>query len=103
MGTKNSELIEVNPDNMKVIFPNGDKQNYTSPFPLAETLKHKSLSSTDIIGLMVNGSVHSINSDLTVGVAKLEPLYTSSAEGFSMYKRTLVKVFATVVHILIIY
>jgi uridine kinase len=47
---------------------------------------------------MVNGSVQSINSELSVGVAKIEPLYTSSPEGFSMYKRTLVKVFATAVH-----
>ena len=92
------ELSEVNLDNVKVIFPNGDKQNYVSPLPLSETLKHKSLSSADIIGLMVNGSVQSINSELSVGVAKIEPLYTSSPEGFSMYKRTLVKVFATAVH-----
>jgi len=98
MCSTSPELTELDLDKVKVIYPNGDKQNYTSPLPLSETLKHKSLSSTDIIGLMVNGSVQSINSELSVGVAKIEPLYTSSPEGFSMYKRTLVKVFATAVH-----
>jgi len=95
---KTEEVKDIETGNIRVIFPNGDKQNFISPFPLEEALKHKTLSSTDIIGLLVNGSVQSINTKLTIGLAKIQPIYTSSSEGFSMYKRTLVKVFATAVH-----
>ena len=45
---------ELDLENVKVIFPDGETKKYPKPLHLAELLKHKSLSSPDIISLMVN-------------------------------------------------
>jgi len=47
---------------------------------------------------MVNGEVKSINSKISLGTAKVEPLLVNSYEGSSCYRRTLVQVFATAVN-----
>ena len=54
-----SDHVILDFENVKVIFPNGDTQKYPKPLVLSELLKHSSLSSDKIIGLMVNGEVKS--------------------------------------------
>ena len=100
MGCKLEPQVEINPDSdfIKIIFPDKDTRRYPKPLQLSELLKHKSLSSPDIIGLLVNGSVYSINSTISFGLAKISPLTADSSEGFAMYRRTLVKIFATAVN-----
>ena len=47
---------------------------------------------------MVNGEVKSINTVLTIGIAKIQPITLDCYEGWSIYRRTLVQVFATAVN-----
>jgi len=89
---------EIDFKNVKVIFPNGETQKYPKPLLLSELLKHPSLSSDKIIALMVNGEVKSLNKSIKVGIAKIAPVLVDSYEGSSVYRRTLVQVFATAVH-----
>ena len=89
---------EVNPNDVKVIYPNKSVERYPKPLQLSELLKHKSLSSPDIIGLIINGSVYSINSTISFGLARVSPIELDSSEGYAMYRRTLVKIFATAVY-----
>ena len=93
-----SQKTEIDLKNVKVIFPNGEEKKYPKPLALSELLTHSSLSSQDIIALMVNGEVKSINSKISLGIAKVEPLLVNSYEGSSCYRRTLVQVFATAVN-----
>ena len=65
---------------------------------LSELLNHASLSSKDIIALQVNGEVKSLNTSINFGLAKITPILKDSDEGWSMYRRTLVKIFATAVN-----
>ena len=81
--------------NVKVTFPDNSTEKYPKPLALEELLKHKSLSSKDIIALMVNGEVKSINSSIKFGLAKVEPILKDSYEGSSCYRRTLVQILAT--------
>ena len=90
--------FEIDLENVKVIFPDGDSKIYPKPLALSELLKHQSLSSPKIISLMVNGEVKSLNSTISVGIAKITPLLLDSKEGDSMYRRTLVHIFATAVN-----
>ena len=55
------QIEELDLENVKVIFPNGETKKYPKPLHLSELLTHPSLSSPDIISLMVNGEVKSIN------------------------------------------
>jgi uridine kinase len=100
MGTACKEVEEeIEPDTIKVIFPNGDKQRYPKPLKLSDLIPtHKSLSSPKLMALMVNGKVTSINSMLSTGIATIKPILYDSAEGFATYKRTLVQIFATAVN-----
>ena len=93
-----SDHVILDFENVKVIFPNGETQKYPKPLVLSELLKHSSLSSDKIIGLMVNGEIKSLNKSIKVGIAKVAPIYLDSYEGGSMYRRTLVQVFATAVN-----
>ena len=93
-----SQKSVIDLKNVKVIFPNGEEKKYPKPLALSELLTHSSLSSPDIIALMVNGEVKSINSKISLGTAKVEPLLVNSYEGSSCYRRTLVQVFATAVN-----
>ena len=97
MGCKAVEE-QMDPDTIKVIFPNRDILRFPKPLHLSQLLSHKSLSSPDIIGLMVNGTVYSIDSFISFGLAKVTPIEIESSEGYAMYRRTLVKIFATAVH-----
>ena len=47
---------------------------------------------------MVNGEVKSLNTRISFGIAKVAPLLLNSYEGSSMYRRTLVQIFATAVN-----
>jgi uridine kinase len=47
---------------------------------------------------MVNGEIKSLNTKLSIGLAKVTPILLDSYEGGSMYRRTLVQVFATAVN-----
>ena len=87
------EIIDL--ENVKVTFPDKDTKKYPKPLALTELLNHKSLSSKDIIALMVNGEVKSLNSSITFGTAKVAPLLKDSYEGPAMYRRTLVQILAT--------
>ena len=100
MGCKLEPKVEINPGNdfIKVVFPDKDTKRFPKPLQLTDLLKHKSLSSPDIIGLMVNDSVYSINSTISFGLAKISPLTADSSEGSAMYRRTLVKILATAVN-----
>ena len=89
---------EIDFQNVKVTFPDGDVQKYPKPLLLSDLLKHKSLSSPNIISLMVNGEVKSLNSKITFGIANISPILIDSYEGASTYRRTLVQIFATAVH-----
>ena len=89
---------EIDLENVKVIFPNGETQKYPKPLLLSDLLKHSSLSSDKIIALMVNGEIKSLNKKIRVGIAKVAPILSDSYEGSSMYRRTLVKIFATAVN-----
>ena len=92
------EQGEIDFENVKVIFPDGDTKKYPKPLLLSDLLSHKSLSSPDIIALMVNGEVKSLNTRISFGIAKISPLLINSYEGSSMYRRTLVQIFATAVN-----
>ena len=81
--------------NVKVTFPDNSTEKYPKPLALVELLKHKSLSSKDIIALMVNGEVKSLNKSISIGVAKVTPILKDSYEGSSCYRRTLVQILAT--------
>ena len=98
MGCQLEPAEEIDPKTIKVIFPNKETERFTKPLCLSELLQHKTLSSSDIIGMMVNGSVYSLNSSISVGIARISPIEKDSSEGFAMYKRTLVKIFATAVY-----
>ena len=90
---------ELGPDTIKVIFGKHDVQRYAKPLNLAEIIpNHKSLSSPDLIALLVNGKVTSINTTISTGIARIQPILYDSAEGFATYKRTLVQIFATAVY-----
>ena len=89
---------EIDLENVKVTFPNGETQKYPKPLLLSDLLSHPSLSSEDIISLMVNGEVKSLNNRISIGVVKVTPLLKNSYEGSSMYRRTLVQIFATAVN-----
>ena len=97
MGCKEIEE-QMDPETIKVIFPDKDTQRFPKPLHLSELLKHKSLSSSDIIGLKVNGTIYSIDSLISVGLARVFPIELESSEGYAMYRRTLVKIFATAVN-----
>ena len=89
----------MDPETIKVIFPNGDTQRYPKPLYLKDLIQfNKKLSSPNIIALLVNGKVTSINSYISKGIANIKPISIDSAEGFATYKRTLVQIFATAVN-----
>ena len=92
------QFEELDLENVKVIFPDGDIKKYPKPLILSELLSHKSLSSPEIILLMVNGEIKSFNSKISFGIAKVSPILLSSYEGGAAYRRTLVQIFATAVH-----
>ena len=92
------QFEEIDFENVKVIFPNDETKKYPKPLLLSELLSHPSLSSPNIICLMVNGEVKSLNSKINVGIAKVTPIVLDSYEGSACYRRTLVKIFATAVH-----
>ena len=96
MSETNPEIIDF--ENVKVIFPDGEEKKYPKPLVLSELMKHPSLSSPDIITLMVNGEVKSFNSSISFGIAKVKPIVLDSYEGASTYRRTLVQIFATAVN-----
>ena len=96
--SKNDNCFEIDFENVKVIFPNGEEKKYPKPLILSELLNHASLSSKDIIALQVNGEVKSLNTSINFGLAKITPILKDSDEGWSMYRRTLVKIFATAVN-----
>ena len=98
MSTIEEKSEEIDFKNIKVIFPDGEEKKYPKPLILSKLLEHPSLSSKDIIALMVNGEVKSFNTIINFGIAKICPILLDSYEGMSMYKRTLVRVFATAVH-----
>jgi uridine kinase len=89
---------ERDPDTVKVIFSDRETRRYPKPLHLSELLSHKSISSPDVIGLMVNGTVYSIDSIISFGIARISPIEIDSSEGLAMYRRTLVKIFATAVY-----
>ena len=91
-------MTEIDLENVKVTFPDGSTQKYPKPLLLSDLLKHKSLSNPDILALMVNGEVKSLNTKISFGLAKVAPILFESYEGASMYRRTLVQVFATAVN-----
>ena len=96
--SKNDNCFEIDFENVKVIFPNGEEKKYPKPLILSELLNHASLSWKDIIALQVNGEVKSLNTSINFGLAKITPILKDSDEGWSMYRRTLVKIFATAVN-----
>ena len=96
--SKNDNCFEIDFENVKVIFPNGEEKKYPKPLILSELLNHASLSSKDIIALQVNGEVKSLNTSINFRLAKITPILKDSDEGWSMYRRTLVKIFATAVN-----
>ena len=100
MGCKIEPQVEINTDNdsVKVYFPDRDSQLFPKPLKLSDLLQHKSLKSPDIIGLIINGSVYSLNSTISFGLAKVFPITLKSDEGLAMYRRTLVKILATAVN-----
>ena len=96
--TATAPIEERDPDTVKVIFPDREARRYPKPLHLSELLSHKSISSPDVIGLMVNGTVYSIDSIISFGIARISPIEIDSSEGLAMYRRTLVKIFATAVY-----
>jgi len=96
--TTPAPIEERDPDTVKVIFPDRETRRYPKPLHLSELLSHKSISSPDVIGLMVNGTVYSIDSIISFGIARISPIEIDSSEGLAMYRRTLVKIFATAVY-----
>ena len=98
MSNNKGEDEEIDFENIKVQFPNGETKKYPKPLLLSDLLKHSSLSSDKIIALMVNGEIKSLNTKLSIGIAKVTPILLDSYEGGSMYRRTLVQVFATAVN-----
>ena len=91
-----NKILDFN--NVEVFFPNGETQKYPKPLVLKELLNHPSLSSKDALALMVNGEVKSLNTVLTIGIARIQPISLDCSEGWSIYRRTLVQVFATAVN-----
>ena len=96
--TATAPIEERDPDTVKVIFSDRETRRYPKPLHLSELLSHKSISSPDVIGLMVNGTVYSIDSIISFGIARISPIEIDSSEGLAMYRRTLVKIFATAVY-----
>ena len=96
--TAAAPIEERDPDTVKVIFSDRETRRYPKPLHLSELLSHKSISSPDVIGLMVNGTVYSIDSIISFGIARISPIEIDSSEGLAMYRRTLVKIFATAVY-----
>ena len=80
-----------------------EEKKYPKSIILFTLLEHSSLFSKDIIALMVNGEVKALNTVIDFGLAKISPILFDSYEGISMYKRTLVRIFATAVHKLTIF
>ena len=96
--SKAGQPIEIDLENVKVIFPNGETKKYPKPLLLSDLLSHKSLSDPKLISVMVNGEVKSLNTRVSMLTAKITPILLDSYEGGSMYRRTLVQVFATAVN-----
>ena len=59
MSANKEEAEEIDFENVKVTFPNGETQKYPKPLKISELLKHSSLSDPKILALMVNGEVKS--------------------------------------------
>ncbi|ELP87731.1 uridine cytidine kinase I, putative [Entamoeba invadens IP1] len=91
----NPDVPELNIDKVAVTFMDGSKVNYDRPLKLRELVSHKTLDRKDLAGIMVNGKVHSVVDSIDVGVANIAPVILDSLEGSSLYRRTLVMVFAT--------
>ena len=93
-----AEQEEIDFDNVKVTFPDGDVKKYPKPLLLSDLQSHPSLSSPDNILIMVNGEIKSFNAKINFGIAKVSPIKLDSYEGGAAYRRTLVQIFATAVH-----
>ena len=93
-----NQFIDIDLNNVKAIFPNGDIKKYPKPLKVIELLNHQSLSSSDIIALMINGKIESLNSKIKTGIAKINPIILNSYEGLQIYKSTIIQILATVIH-----
>ncbi|EKE39651.1 hypothetical protein ENUP19_0080G0101 [Entamoeba nuttalli] len=78
-----------------VTFTDGTQEIHTRPLHLTTLLSHPSLNNNELVGIMVNGRVYSTNASINVGLANVVPVFLNSYEGFSIYRRSLVMVFAT--------
>ncbi|EDR24431.1 uridine cytidine kinase I, putative [Entamoeba dispar SAW760] len=78
-----------------VTFTDGTQEIHTRPLHLTNLLTHPSLNNSDLVGIMVNGRVYSTNAIINIGIANITPVFLNSYEGFSIYRRSLVMVFAT--------
>ncbi|KAL7721825.1 Uridine cytidine kinase I [Entamoeba marina] len=96
--TKLSSLPPLDTKNVLVTFSDQSKETFERPLLLSSLLKHKTLNNPDVVGLMVNGRVHSLNSTINKGIATITPVYLNSYEGSSIYRRTLVMVYAAAVY-----
>lgn len=61
---------EIDFQNVKVIFPNGDIKKYPKPLVLHKLLDHPSLLDPKLISLMVKGEVKSLNTALNFVLQK---------------------------------
>ena len=87
--------MQLDLNNVNVIFPNGEQKKYPKKLLLSDLLSHPSLNSKEIIALKVNGEIKSLNAIISYGRAKISPILFDSVEGLSIYQRTLVQILAT--------
>ena len=80
---------------IKITYSDNSEELHQRPLKLTTLLNHPTLQNENLMGILVNGKVHSPNDTITVGIAKIEPVCLDSPEGYSIYRRSLVNVLAT--------
>ena len=94
-----TKVKPLNLEKIDVTLPDGKMYTYPRPLRLQDLIKnHAVLQSPTIVAFMVNGRVYSLNSTIYTGNAAITPIELNSYEGSSIYRRSLVMLYATAVN-----
>ena len=87
--------MTYNYNKITIKYSDGTEEIHDRPLKLTTLLSHPTLQRKDLMGISVNGRIHSPNDTIAVGVATIAPVVLDSTEGYSIYRRSLVNVLAT--------
>ena len=90
--------MEYNVGKITIKYIDGTEEVHDRPLKLETITQHPTMKKDDLVGILVNGKAMSPNDTISVGMATVAPIVLDSYEGFSIYRRSLVAVFATAVY-----